>query len=165
MHWPSWDYCASLICSFWHFRLTHWISQDRPGTLWCVCVCVLSHVRLCDPMDCSPPGSSVHGVFQERILEWVAIFFSRGSSWPRIEPESLALPALAGRCFTTVPPAVIAIIKPLWFQTSSLFLLHVPWLLWIRRGALHVLDMQERWPMKQTLSQTLPVTRPGRREF
>ena len=38
---------------------------------------------LCNPMDCSPPGSSVHGILQERILEWVAIPFSRGSSWPR----------------------------------------------------------------------------------
>ena len=38
---------------------------------------------LCHPMDCSPPGSSVHGIFQVRILEWVAISFSRGSSWPR----------------------------------------------------------------------------------
>ena len=35
---------------------------------------------LCDPMDCSPPGSSVHGILQARILEWVAIPFSRGSS-------------------------------------------------------------------------------------
>ena len=33
---------------------------------------------LCDPMDCSPPGSSVHGILQARILEWVAISFSRG---------------------------------------------------------------------------------------
>ena len=37
----------------------------------------------CDPMDCSPPGSSVHGTSQARILEWVAISFSRGSSPPR----------------------------------------------------------------------------------
>ena len=35
------------------------------------------------PVDCSPPGSSVHGILQARILEWVAILFSRGSSWPR----------------------------------------------------------------------------------
>ena len=35
------------------------------------------------PMDCSPPGSSVHGIFQARVLEWVAISFSRGSSQPR----------------------------------------------------------------------------------
>ena len=38
---------------------------------------------LCDPVDCSPPGSSVHGIIQARILEWVAISFSRGSSRPR----------------------------------------------------------------------------------
>ena len=38
---------------------------------------------LCDPMDCSLPGSSVHGIFQARVLKWVAISFSRGSSQPR----------------------------------------------------------------------------------
>ena len=46
-----------------------------------VCVCTLSPVWLCDPMDCSPPGSSVHGISQARILEWVAFSFSRGSSY------------------------------------------------------------------------------------
>ena len=48
--------------------------------------CVLSHfsrVRLCNPTNCSPPGSSVHGILQARILEWIAIPFSRGSSWPK----------------------------------------------------------------------------------
>ena len=48
-----------------------------------------------NPMDCSPPGSSVHEIFQARILEWVAISFSRGSG---IQPMS---PALAGGFFTT----------------------------------------------------------------
>ena len=38
---------------------------------------------LFDPMDCSLPGSSVHGILQARVLEWVAIVLSRGSSWPR----------------------------------------------------------------------------------
>ena len=38
---------------------------------------------LCHPMDCSPPGFSVHGILQARILEWVAIPFSRGSSWSK----------------------------------------------------------------------------------
>ena len=38
---------------------------------------------LCDPMDCSPPGSSIHGILQARILEWITIPFSRGSSLPR----------------------------------------------------------------------------------
>ena len=42
-----------------------------------------SRPTLCNPMDCSPPGSSVHGVLQARMLEWVAMPFSRGSSWPR----------------------------------------------------------------------------------
>ena len=37
----------------------------------------------CNPVDCSPPGSSIHGILRARILEWVAISFSRGSSWPR----------------------------------------------------------------------------------
>ena len=57
----------------------------------------------CNPMGCSPPGSSVHGIFQARILEQVAISFPRGSSQPRrgIEPTS---PALAGGFFTTEPP-------------------------------------------------------------
>ena len=44
---------------------------------------------LCDPMDCSPPGSSVHGILRARILEWVAMPSSRGSSDPGIKPESL----------------------------------------------------------------------------
>ena len=41
---------------------------------------VQSCLNLCDPTDCSPPGSSVHGILQARILEWVAFPFSRGSS-------------------------------------------------------------------------------------
>ena len=45
---------------------------------------MLSHIRLfCDPMNCSPPGSFVHGTSQAKILEWIAISFSRESSWPR----------------------------------------------------------------------------------
>ena len=44
---------------------------------------MLNHVRLCDPMDCNPPGSSVHGILQVRILEWVAISFFIGIGIPR----------------------------------------------------------------------------------
>ena len=47
------------------------------------CYCVQSCLILCDPMDCRLPGFSVHGIFQARVLEWVAISFSRGSSQPR----------------------------------------------------------------------------------
>ena len=42
-----------------------------------------SCLTLCDPMDCSLSGSSIHGIFQARVLEWIAISFSRGSSLPR----------------------------------------------------------------------------------
>ena len=48
-----------------------------------LCAQWLSHVQLCNPIDYSPPGFPVHGIFQARILMWVAISFSRGSSWPR----------------------------------------------------------------------------------
>ena len=56
---------------------------------------------LCDPMDCSLPGSSVHGVFQARILKWVAISYSQ----PRIKPMSPAFPAWKTGSFTTIPVA------------------------------------------------------------
>ena len=53
----------------------------------CVCVCMLSHFSpvwlFCNPMDCSPPGSSVHGILHARILEWGVMLSSRGSSRPR----------------------------------------------------------------------------------
>ena len=49
----------------------------------------LSHVPVCDPMDCSLPGSSLHGILEARVLEWVAISFSRGSSRPRDSINSL----------------------------------------------------------------------------
>ena len=57
----------------------------------------LSCVQLCDPVDCSPPGSSVHGILQARILEWVAISFSRGSFQPR---DQSRVSRTAGRLFT-----------------------------------------------------------------
>ena len=50
-------------------------------------------LTLCDPMDYSPPGSSVHGILQARRPEWVTIPFSRGSPYPRIKPESPVLQA------------------------------------------------------------------------
>ena len=54
-------------------------------------------LTLCDPMDCSPSGCSVHGILQARILGWVAILFSRGSSWSRGWTPVLCI---AGRFFT-----------------------------------------------------------------
>ena len=51
----------------------------------------------CNPMDSSLPGSSVHGIFQARVLDWVAIYFSRESSWPR---DRTWVFCIAGRRFT-----------------------------------------------------------------
>ena len=68
-----------------------------------------SCLTLCDPMDCSQLGSSVHGILQARILEWVAMSFSRGFS-PDREVE-LTSPELAGRFFTTEPPGKATILS------------------------------------------------------
>ena len=62
--------------------------SQKPSSWLCVCVCVCVWISescptLCDPMNCSPPGFSVHGILQARILEWIAIPFSIGSSQPR----------------------------------------------------------------------------------
>ena len=66
----------------------------------CVCVCVCEVAQscptLCDPVDCSPPGSSIHEILQARILKWVAISFSRGSSRPRDRTQAFLF---AGRHF------------------------------------------------------------------
>ena len=86
--WSSW-----LNYGLWHLatpsphpselaRLSTLLQKDGIERKWKK-VKLLSRVWLCEPMDCSLPGSSVHGIFQARVLEWVAISFSRGSSQPR----------------------------------------------------------------------------------
>ena len=69
--------------SHWDYSLTKGIGISH--SQGCVCVCVSCQLcpTLWDPMDCSPPSSSVHGILQVGILEWVAISFSRWSFWPR----------------------------------------------------------------------------------
>ena len=57
-----------------------------------------SGLTLCNPMDCSPPGSSVHGILQARLLEWVTIPLSRGSSRPRDQTQ---VSCIAGGFFTS----------------------------------------------------------------
>ena len=64
--------------------LTVWATREVQHTVNAVVILLLSHSQLfCDPMDCRPPGSSIHGISQARKLKWVAISFSRGSSRPR----------------------------------------------------------------------------------
>ena len=70
----------------------------------CVCVCAKSLqwcLTPCNTMDHSPPGSSVHGIFQARIPKWVAMSYLGDLPDPWIEPTSLRSSALAGRFFTT----------------------------------------------------------------
>ena len=62
---------------------------------------LLNHVWLCSSMDCSLPGTSVHGILQVRRLEWVAMYFPRGSSWPT---DRTCLSCSAGGFSTTEPP-------------------------------------------------------------
>ena len=72
--------------------------------MFSVCVCaksLWSRPTLCDPGGCSPPGSSVHGILQARILGWVAISFSRGSSQPRDQTQ---ISCIVGTFFTAEPP-------------------------------------------------------------
>ena len=61
---------------------------------WTVCL-LKTYLGVLDILDYSPPGSSVHGILQAGILEWVAISFSRGSSWPR---DRTLVSHIAGRC-------------------------------------------------------------------
>ena len=72
----------------------------------------VSHIRLCKPLNCSPPGSSLRGILQARTLVWVAMSFSRGSSQPSgdqgsrpgIKPGSLVSSALELGSLPLVPP-------------------------------------------------------------
>ena len=76
----------------WHPRPLQYSCLENPmdrGTWWATVQSGAKSPKscptLCDPMDCSPPGSSLPGVFQARILEWVTTSFSRGSSQPRYQ--------------------------------------------------------------------------------
>ena len=73
-------------------------SAQSYRSLWCTCVLVAQLCpTLCNPMDCRPPGSSVCGILQTRILEWAAIPFSRGSSQPKDQTQ---VSCIAGGFFT-----------------------------------------------------------------
>ena len=76
-----------------------WGHENKITSLLDLIRCVHAQLclTLCNPMDCSSPGSSVHGILQARILEWVAISFSRGSSWPRYGTHTPWVSCI-GRC-------------------------------------------------------------------
>ena len=80
---------------------------------------------LCDPTDCNPPGSSVHGILQARTLEWVAISFTGNLPYPGIKPGSLAYLELADGFFTTTWEAFLSTWK--WKLLSRVQLFVTPW--------------------------------------
>ena len=81
---PVWEQeVYGKLLLYFHFEWVSEVTQSCP--------------TLCDPLDCSPPGSLVHGIFQAWILEWGAISFSRGSSQPR---DWTQVSRVVGRCFT-----------------------------------------------------------------
>ena len=102
----------------------------------------LSHVWLCDFMNCSLPGSFVHGILQTRILEWVAISSSRGSSRPGDRTCVSYVSCIAGRLFTCC-----------WEWANYLLELH----LWHRQANLINLSQLRRAPLGQRENQ-LPLT-------
>ena len=69
----------------------------------CCCIVTKLCLTLCNPMECSSSGSSVNGISQATILEWVAIFFSSGFSQPRDRTPVSCISCLAGKFFTTEP--------------------------------------------------------------
>ena len=98
---PSWfSFSLWWFCSlpplqyYWHLSLVllahYWSEEVKWSEVTQLCL------TLCDPVDCSLPGSSIHGILQARILEWVAISFSRGSSRPR---DQTWVSHIGGRCF------------------------------------------------------------------
>ena len=99
--------CDSELC-VWE-SVYMWILCVCGAERDCVCVCSQSCPTLWDTMDCSPPGSSVCEILQARILKWVTIPFSRGSTLSS---------ALAGRFFTIAPPG-----KPQVYTLLNVYLL------------------------------------------
>ena len=112
-----------------------------------VLCCAQQCPTLCDPMVCSPTGSSIDGILQARILEWVAIFFSGGLPDPGIKPVSLKTPNyFASGFFTTEPPGkphlCLSLVQFSSFQLlSGVRLFATPWIT-ARQASLSITNSQ-----------------------
>ena len=93
------------------------VGSHRMDTTAAAAKSLQSCLTLCDPMDCSLPGSSVHRILQARILEWVAIPFFRGSSQPW---DKTQVSGIAGRFFTIWPP-----VKPIISLLVSSYIIYL----------------------------------------
>ena len=94
----------------WNGLAFIWTSVFHLCLKLCVCSVAQLCLTLCDPMDCSPPGSHVHGIFQAIILVWVDTFYSRGSSRSRDWTHMSCLSCTGRRFFTTTPPEFIYLV-------------------------------------------------------
>ena len=121
-----------------YFTFRHWVSTSSLFTLFlhlpnrnhysifhvCTLVYAQSCLTLCDPLDCSPPGSSVHGISQERILEWVAISSSQRFFQPRNQICISCVSCTASEFFTTEllnwgrPVSALDFGNPYWYFSS-----------------------------------------------
>ena len=101
--WLGWILCFVNLYNYVHIQFSFlriwmvWDFQRRDMKVTSESEVAQSSPTLCDPMDCSLPGASVQGIFQARVLEWVPISFSRGSSWLR---DWTLVSCIAGRHFT-----------------------------------------------------------------
>ena len=95
--------CALNILRFGQLRPNYSRKKKLKAGIWICCCCLVFKLSLtlCHPTGCSLPGFSIHGIFQARILKWVAIFFSRGSSWPR---DPTCVSCIGGGFFISEPP-------------------------------------------------------------
>ena len=94
-----------------------------------VCEVTQSYLTLCDPMNCGLPGSSIHGIFQARILEWVSICFSRRSFRPR---NWTWVSHIVGRRFTVWAPGKLLLLNPTSSSPAPLPSLSVNPIVWDR---------------------------------
>ena len=99
--WYTFGNVVIIIEQHRKYNETHWIiyfKNDKMTNL--IYIIYIVYAQLCpnlgDPMDCSPPASSIHGIFQARILEWVAISYSRASAQPR-DPTCVSCVSCIGR--------------------------------------------------------------------
>ena len=164
MNWCPQVVGKDILGSGWEERLfsaSLWEATGPGSVLWghVYVLVIQSCPTLCDCLDCSPPCFSVHGILQARILEWIAIPFSRGSSWPR---NGTPASCIKGRFFTAqatreVPFALWISILPLSLP-SFLSPFHSPsfffFLVWLNNSysfryiAISFLDPSFWWPLK-----------------
>ena len=170
-YWPQF-FTHFCIHNFWHvtlgffpstlgsamwLTLANWLRQIWSVSVQKVKVLVsYSCLTLCNPMD--PPGSSVHGILQTRILEWVAFLFSRGSSWPR---DRTWVSCTACRFFTIwAPRKPIVKVKSL----SRVLLFVTPWTIAYQASPSMGFSRQEYWsglPFPSPGDLPNPGTEPG----